>query len=675
MMAQPPARTNTPSSLDTTSNSVTKSKRKSAAGGTDGAEVSRKRVSQACDQCRGKKLKCDGQRPACTSCVTMGRQCLYGSVVKKRGLPEGYVRGLEKLLGLLISKDQQGERSVSRIFTEAVSSASAKTELMRLWNGGDEEDTLPEVWRNSGLSKALEQLLPDLEGTDGRAHDVKRPRLEPHSVDYGKDKTLTTESRPFGEQPLPGQGEAETLFEIFFTYTHCWLPIIGKDESFALYYRTLELSESSIESGEHAALWAIFAYAEARQTGKSPGCQQSVRGKAFYERARRLVPSEDANFKIGHVQALIILALLNLELGQLSTTWLLVGQAVNVAIDIGLGKSSTLDQLETPSGGSEKRKSVFFGCFCLDTLIAARLGRCPRLIKEDAMIVGPLNENGLAEWGHWKAENVRVQQKPGPSRSISTFNQLIRLLYVLNDSIRETYLGVAGDQAFDNAHHRLHIWKKQLPSHCAMKSDSEEKAALLPHQLNLHLMFTISMAVLTLRWDGTVGNFDSTTQKYPDHLQVPSQAVRQLKQYSSTFGSSVFPSTFYVLLGLTRELNEKNQGVPGQTEWKESLLRLSSEMNAIWPSDIFSTQNFSEEKLKDRQAQMVLDPALDPALMAMDNSRRSTYLGENPYQNKTMDDSEAWSTYSAAGDLFHFAQSSRASVASMLSGQDPSQIL
>jgi len=62
----------------------------------------RKRVSQACDRCRSRKDKCDGNKPTCSTCLTNGRDCSYDANVKKRGLPEGYVRGLEKLWGLAI---------------------------------------------------------------------------------------------------------------------------------------------------------------------------------------------------------------------------------------------------------------------------------------------------------------------------------------------------------------------------------------------------------------------------------------------------------------------------------------------------------------------------------------------------------------------------------------------
>jgi hypothetical protein len=203
----------------------------------------RKRVSQACDQCRTKKLKCDGSRPSCSTCICLSRQCFYGYAVKKRGLPEGYVRALERLLGLLLP-DSGG---LSALFERALEDETAKGNLIRPWNGdGSGSENLPEIWRNSTLCKNLEQLLPALDAGDYKGHDAKRPRLEPHSIDYGgrsgnNPTTFTLQ--------LPVREDAEKLLEIYFTYTQSWLPIIGKDDLMATYYRSIELSESSVSKG------------------------------------------------------------------------------------------------------------------------------------------------------------------------------------------------------------------------------------------------------------------------------------------------------------------------------------------------------------------------------------------------------------------------------------------
>ncbi|QNP95527.1 YALIA101S08e01772g1_1 [Yarrowia lipolytica] len=42
------------------------------------------RVSRACEPCRKRKTRCDGQRPACNNCLGSGRDCMYTEVVQKR---------------------------------------------------------------------------------------------------------------------------------------------------------------------------------------------------------------------------------------------------------------------------------------------------------------------------------------------------------------------------------------------------------------------------------------------------------------------------------------------------------------------------------------------------------------------------------------------------------------
>ncbi|KAH8900026.1 hypothetical protein GQ53DRAFT_740999 [Thozetella sp. PMI_491] len=42
------------------------------------------RVTHACDRCRARKEKCDGNTPACTTCEIHEAECVY-SQLRKRG--------------------------------------------------------------------------------------------------------------------------------------------------------------------------------------------------------------------------------------------------------------------------------------------------------------------------------------------------------------------------------------------------------------------------------------------------------------------------------------------------------------------------------------------------------------------------------------------------------------
>ncbi|CAG8453280.1 15727_t:CDS:2 [Acaulospora colombiana] len=59
--------------------------------------VKRKRLTQACDACRKKKVKCSGEKP-CNNCTRLGLSCTYLPSTRKRGPRVGLVESLEKRL-------------------------------------------------------------------------------------------------------------------------------------------------------------------------------------------------------------------------------------------------------------------------------------------------------------------------------------------------------------------------------------------------------------------------------------------------------------------------------------------------------------------------------------------------------------------------------------------------
>ncbi|KAK9768497.1 hypothetical protein K7432_000836 [Basidiobolus ranarum] len=79
----------------------------------------RQRVSRACDNCRRKKIRCDGEQPICSNCQSFGTQCTYNDTKKKRGPPKGYIEAIESrlhrmehILGGLVQSDPRAAETV-----------------------------------------------------------------------------------------------------------------------------------------------------------------------------------------------------------------------------------------------------------------------------------------------------------------------------------------------------------------------------------------------------------------------------------------------------------------------------------------------------------------------------------------------------------------------------------
>lgn len=64
------------------------------------------RVSQACDRCRMKKIKCDGGTP-CLKCSKIGLECTTSDKLSRRAFPKGYTVNLERRIRELEEENQQ----------------------------------------------------------------------------------------------------------------------------------------------------------------------------------------------------------------------------------------------------------------------------------------------------------------------------------------------------------------------------------------------------------------------------------------------------------------------------------------------------------------------------------------------------------------------------------------
>ena len=72
------------------------------------------RVSQACDRCRMKKIKCDGGTP-CNKCLSIGFDCTTSDKLSRRAFPKGYTVNLEKRVTELEEENARLKSQVSSL--------------------------------------------------------------------------------------------------------------------------------------------------------------------------------------------------------------------------------------------------------------------------------------------------------------------------------------------------------------------------------------------------------------------------------------------------------------------------------------------------------------------------------------------------------------------------------
>lgn len=380
---------------------------------------------------------------------------------------------MEKLWAVMVRKIPGLDDAVRKVVSEN------EEELSRIWNHHKHGDDLHTIWKESSVLSELERLLSRLEQSTTPDHKRKRDResdqgaVNPPSDDATNfnatvctpgfriteitDNLIPTDFYMVGSTPdhgaqlpsqfLPSRSEANlldfpylasSLLSHYFTFTHCWFPILDRPHTLKKFYEhTRSQNRIHSESPDLAYLWAIFAYVTQQRISQSaPDLDGAPTVHSMRAMARRCIPANDGPFSLGHVQAILILVLLDIGLGKWTSAWMAVGLAIRGLLEI-IDLSHDLRTRGIASKDLEKTwTGTLQGCFILETLISMRLRRPQHLQRELLERVQLLEEDGLEEWEPWNAVGTEMADHREPAFIRSCFNRLTQVFMVANDSTR-----------------------------------------------------------------------------------------------------------------------------------------------------------------------------------------------------------------------------------------------
>lgn len=379
----------------------------------------RQRICRACDQCRRRKSKCDGEQPVCRICQAAGRNCSYENGGGRRGLPTGYVRGLETALGLVFQHVPSSEKDLLELLRERPSAASRNRAVDR--------------WRKSKVATVLSQAPPagpgDVSAEENIDDDGDWVVDEKHNAPSaeetakpapGPNRAASPQQTPNAQiewkeainMPLPSNTSA--LLDVYFIHTHSWFPILERRDLLrAMYTHPGQAPNSSC----HFVLWAVIAYATLIKGDN----MSTVEPRQVSISIQKHILSNCMTADLDLIRARIILVLLHLEIGDIQLAWVLIGQAARML------------SLLPDSSQNGRLRNTFHGCMFLDNVISGFLGRTPCLYTEEQLECGPVDEDDMEEWDSWSIS--RNMPGRGPLQSLSTFNRLRDLTRVLSSTL------------------------------------------------------------------------------------------------------------------------------------------------------------------------------------------------------------------------------------------------
>ncbi|KAJ1953386.1 hypothetical protein IWQ62_006004, partial [Dispira parvispora] len=395
----------------------------------EGATGKRQRVSRACDMCRKKKVKCDGVTPVCTNCQLLNYSCTFKDTAKKRGPPKGYIDAIEtklfkleslltELLGsegrsqdMVLEELRQLQNSnpvvrskktghphhstrtspasslgsqalVSSVYTAVPSPGPTQignnqpdTATAFTQQGLYDRDTLHRVNRDINL------MAIDEHGNQrycGQASGLwllrESPTFQKGLLNQGGLATGATGSCPFTSVDQVPREVEERLVRGYFEHIYPIFPLVIPRVFWASYW------DHNNPVPYHLKLALLACVARFIDLGPVVNGDSEGLANLYFDALNPYLVRYMYTSSVTMVQTLLLASIY--QHGRMSNLgWKLCGNAINIAIDLGLHRDPDLMGLARPTQFEvETRRRTWWCCYILDTLSGAALGR-PTMIK------------------------------------------------------------------------------------------------------------------------------------------------------------------------------------------------------------------------------------------------------------------------------------------------------
>ncbi|KAI0399577.1 hypothetical protein F4802DRAFT_588770 [Xylaria palmicola] len=438
----------------------------------------RRRVTRACDECRRKKIKCDGKQP-CTHCQVYSYDCTYDKPSNRRRNPAPqYIEALENKLSraeTLLRKFMPDVDLNDPNLDPAVQQEFRMREQARLKAAAAQKKDQPKSATTEGQLQSMVSSVGQLDlnetgdydfhGTSsgsvffkqmkkhfrtllGRDYQIPfMPRPPRPSGIATLDSPRPTPGSPWATTPspsvpnLPPKARVLALCSESLDNATCLLRIVHKPTFFSMLDKLYETpnDEFGTEDKRNLALaysaMALGCMYDVSDDGlaHSPPYEISIQ-EAFnyYSSARFLLQDITECRDLTSLQALLFMILFLQSISNLSTCYGFVGIALRSALRMGLHRHLPhvkLDPIE-----EETRRRVFYICRQMDTYVSALLG-FPLLLNDDdidQLLPTEVDDQFITKQG--------ITTPPtGTPSYIEAFNAHVKLMDLLSKVVKNVY--------------------------------------------------------------------------------------------------------------------------------------------------------------------------------------------------------------------------------------------
>ncbi|KAH7028769.1 fungal-specific transcription factor domain-containing protein [Microdochium trichocladiopsis] len=487
----------------------------------------RRRIGKACDDCRRRKIKCDGNNP-CSGCAEFSSPCTYTALPRRDDLVQhGQLQVLqqklqaaESLLAKLLRRPgpplaTPAEQLALSADTRTAGSSAAQTPASTA-SSPQTADKAAEDARNISLFQDFAQLnlvddggesdfyglsssaaflsritqeLPELTRYDSRIPFLPHASLP--SIAWTPALAGVPWQSSYDHSRLPDRETARVLCQYAFDCGSCLLRTVHVPSFFAMFDKLYQTRPSIYTTAERRfvgllfavmALGAMYDIDENDPTNPDHYEEGMEQGYKYYISARMFLQDFHECRNIMTLQAIVFIIQFLQATGNLGGCYTLVGVALRSALRMGLHRNlppGSLTPIET-----ETRRRLFYTIRQMDIYLSTTLG-LPILLQDkdiDQQLPTEVDDEYITD-------THVARPPPGSSSVFQAFNAHTRLMKILAQILEHVYPPQNAAGEVENAtysinyarireiEHALHEWQRQLPSSWHPGQDDDDQRA------------------------------------------------------------------------------------------------------------------------------------------------------------------------------------------------------
>ncbi|VDB90963.1 unnamed protein product [Peniophora sp. CBMAI 1063] len=493
----------------------------------------KRRVARACDICRRRKVRCDGEQipgRKCANCAAANLQCSYVQAMKK--YPEGYVEALEQKLekvdkllkrlhpnddfareiGVPITRDNWMNEGVLGDPDGLAHITPGDREIYD--PSDDDEDTAIKLYdlthsmknmslgvhvgafRGKSSTATMVEAAFALKSNDPSKTDhpfVRIRRPEFWAVLPFERELLERQSSPF---EFPEDDLLWHLVDCYFTHLNVITPILHRPSFEKQVREGLHLREEAFGAVVLSVCANGARISDDRRVLTDEGKNWYSAGWAWFSQVRMTQKALLSSSRLYDLQVLC-LTVIYLHGGSITSRgWNIAGIGLRLAQDIGAHRKKVYG--DAPTAEDELFKRAFWVLIWMDRWMSALQGRTCALLDDDFDVDLPADCDDEM-WDHPDPAQ-RFKQPPGKPSQLAYFVASAKQCQILGSALSTIYAsgkarartGAYGpdweQRTVADFDARMNEWADSLPEHLRWKS-TQQNTVFLMQSAHLHAQF------------------------------------------------------------------------------------------------------------------------------------------------------------------------------------------